>query len=207
MSGAPSWSPDGQTIAFDLNKDGFSHIYKIPANGGHPEPITRGTSDDHVPSWSRDGRWIYYWVDKIGKYETWRITVDGDSAEQITSNGGLDVYESFDGKWIYFRKERTSVGAGIWKKPVQGGEEILVIDHPIGYRQWTLLEDGIYFAYQTESSDEVKFYNFKSERTEHIVDIGKEIDWGLCVSPDRRSLIYTHMEPYKSNIMLIENFR
>jgi serine/threonine protein kinase len=203
-SGAPSWSPDGKTIAFDLNIDGYSHIYKIPANGGHPEQITRGISEDHVPSWSRDGKWIYYWAQQKGKTDTWRITVNGERAEQITFNNGSEAFESFDGEWIYFRKAQD----GIWKKPVQGGDEEMVIDDPVFYGQWTVVDDGIYYAYSTGIGDRVEFYNFKSGKKSKIVDFGKEIGWGpISVSFDRRWLLYPLEERFESNIILMKNFR
>ena len=48
--GTPAWSPDGQSIAFDLrNDDGRGDIYVIPARGGAAVRITNHPADDLVP--------------------------------------------------------------------------------------------------------------------------------------------------------------
>ena len=67
--GTPAWSPDGQSIAFDLRTDdGRGDIYVIPARGGAPVRVTTDPADDLVPSWSRDGRSIYFGSTRSGRY-------------------------------------------------------------------------------------------------------------------------------------------
>jgi Tol biopolymer transport system component len=58
--GTPTWSPDGQEIAYDLRDNAPGDIYVIPARGGAHRQITDHPLDDLTPTWSRDGRWIYF---------------------------------------------------------------------------------------------------------------------------------------------------
>ncbi len=58
---APSWSPDGQEIAYTCRIGGNAEdICAIGPAGGAPQRLTTDPARDILPSWSRDGRWIYF---------------------------------------------------------------------------------------------------------------------------------------------------
>jgi TolB protein len=48
---SPSWSPDGNWIAFASYREGSTDIYMMDRNGGNITRLTK-TGGDH-PSWSR----------------------------------------------------------------------------------------------------------------------------------------------------------
>jgi TolB protein len=79
----PSWSPDGNWLAF-AGRDAFA----VEAYVAHPDgtAVTRLTSDGQLarsPAWSPDGRHIAYLSNRTGYFEMWEIDVDQDP------NGGL----------------------------------------------------------------------------------------------------------------------
>lgn len=47
-------SPDGRWIAFLSDRDGWDHLYVMPAAGGAPIQITKGTFEAWRPQWSPD---------------------------------------------------------------------------------------------------------------------------------------------------------
>ena len=61
-----AWSPDGQTILFTADRQGdeFHQLYRIPARGGWPEPLTDAPKVQHYLAsdnpWSPDGNAIAY---------------------------------------------------------------------------------------------------------------------------------------------------
>ena len=61
--GNPSFSPDGNQVAFvryEKSQNG-SHIYvKLIGTGGPPLRITTGSASDYSPAWSPDGRYIAF---------------------------------------------------------------------------------------------------------------------------------------------------
>jgi dipeptidyl aminopeptidase/acylaminoacyl peptidase len=56
----PSWSPDGNNIAFQSNREGDFNIYTMTKEGAEQTQITYGNLDDLAPTWSPDGRHIVF---------------------------------------------------------------------------------------------------------------------------------------------------
>ena len=56
---APTWSPDGRSLAFVTWDDtGRGHVWKVGADGGAPQRLTRDPGDYTEPTWSADGRHV-----------------------------------------------------------------------------------------------------------------------------------------------------
>ena len=113
-----------------------------------------------------------------------------------------------DGRFLYFSKFEQ---AGIWRMPINGGEEIQVLDQPAAYQwfNWALARDGIYFLSGDEPNGKIKFFDFATRKTVSIFALEKPAFdlGGLALSPDGRSLLYNQVDSWDSYIMLVKNFR
>lgn len=62
----PTWSPDGEWIAFGLGQwfqaraTGKAKIYRATSNGSYYEALTDGTVHSGFPSYSKDGRYLVF---------------------------------------------------------------------------------------------------------------------------------------------------
>lgn len=56
----PSFSPDGQTIAFSATYDGNTDVYTIPTKGGVPKRLTWHPGADTVNGWTPDGKTVLF---------------------------------------------------------------------------------------------------------------------------------------------------
>ena len=212
LTGSPRWSPDSRQIAFDSRAAGNHDIYVINAEGGKARRLTTEPSDEALPSWSHDGTWIYFCSECNRNQEIWKMPAEGGKAVRVTRHGGFDSMESPDGQYLYFTK---GYGVpGIWRIPVAGGEEKLVLDqHRAGqWRYWAVKEQGIYFA-TAESTEHplLEFLSFATNKVTTLATLERKISYfgfaGLDVSPDGRWLIWQQLDQEGSDIMLSDNFR
>jgi hypothetical protein len=80
---------------------------------------------------------------RSGKLQIWKIPKEGGPAVQLTKDGGFEGFESPDGKFFYYAKGRRM--PGIWRIPVEGGEETLVLDeHKAGFWRHWAVSDAVF---------------------------------------------------------------
>jgi len=212
-AGSPYWSPDGQQIVFDARPGGNPDIYVIGINGGAPRRLTDDLSEEIVPSWSRDGKWIYFASNRTFAYEIWKIPAGGGPAVQVTRKGGFHGIESPDGKYLYYAKSPSL--PGLWRVPVNGGEETPVIDSfRAGFwGYWAVAQDGIYYLEREELEGKgiqyhLNFRGFTGGRDRRVLTFEKRpFNSGLAISPDGRECLYTQVDHSDTDIMLVDNFR
>lgn len=206
--GSPRWSPDGRWIAFDSQPpDGKQDIYVIDATGGRPRKLDLGPYQNALPSWSRDGMWIYYVSNRTGSHEIWRVRASGGQPVQITDNGGHNAMESVDGKTLYYAKENS--GTPIFARSLAGGPERKIIDYHGLTRDFPVFEDGIYYGGRADLKGKVPllFYQFSTGASRPVASLDPHVHFGLTVSPDRKTILYTRSLSSGGDLMLIENFR
>src|SRR5579872_5300488 len=208
-AGRARWSPNGRYIAFEFHPKERSEIYVAEVPGGLPHLLpTIAGADNLSPSWSRDGRWIYF-ASKRGTepFQIWKTPAQGGSPSRITSNGGISPVESPDGRFLYYSKYEQG---GVWRIPLQGGEETEVLRdiEGGGWPNWGVSTDGIYFLrFGKFPLVTIDFFEFATGKTIPIWSLKKEPGWGLSLSPDGKSIVYIQNEFLESNLMLVKNFR
>ena len=221
LGGTPAWSPDGQSIAFDLrNEDGRGDVYVMAARGGAPARLTDHPADDLVPTWSRDGKSIYFGSTRSGTYQIWKMSARGGDAVQVTQHGGTYAKESIDRKYIYYARTRPL--AGIWRVPVTGGEEVEVVPRLASYGNFAVAMDGLYFEASlpgnpldhnpdftpfTRLKTAIDFLSFATGKVSRVITLDRHAGHGFDLSPDERTLLFAQMDSFSEDLMLVENFR
>jgi eukaryotic-like serine/threonine-protein kinase len=203
--GAPRWSPDGNWIAFDsVAQDGVAHIYVIDSGGGKPRQIAE-TYDGIFPSWSRDGKWIYFTSDRAGSWEVWRAPFAGGAPARVTTNGGGPALESTDGKTVLYMK--SPVSSPLFAQPTPGGPERQVLSW-VEHRAFLPVEGGIYYIGRKGDDGKypLAFYDFSNSASRLLTKIEGLVMFGLTVSPDRQTILFSKSVSDGSNLMMIEDF-
>ena len=212
FSGSPRWSPDGRHIAFDSYSEGNADLFVISPSGGEPFRLTTHQADDQVPSWSGDGEWVYFGSARTGRREVWKVPAGGGEAVQVTTEGGFIALESPDGRFIYYTK-KLAQATSLWKQPAEGGEESKVLDS-VHHRNFAILPEGVYFMRvpaptELEQAYSIRLLDPAGGRVQLVYRLPTNIGSfnGLSVSPDGQSILYTQIDDYSSDLMLIEGFR
>jgi Tol biopolymer transport system component/DNA-binding winged helix-turn-helix (wHTH) protein len=211
LTGTPRWSPDGSQIVFDSRPAGHSDIFVINAEGGQPRQVTTGDTENGVADWSVDGKSIYFGSSRGGSWEIWKIPPQGGTPTQVTSHGGFAPEPSRDGKFIYYAKGRDL--PGIWRVPVNGGEETKILDAPppSAWAYFIVTEKGIFYGdWPDRKNPGLYFYDFKTRKSSAVLlldHFGSEGAPGLSISPDGRYALYTTLAPPAVSVMLVDNFR
>ncbi len=206
-AGTARWSPDGRHIAFEFQSQHYYDLYVLDVPDGPPRRlITFPEADNGAPNWSRDGKWIYFYsTHEKGPLQLWKVPFQGGTPVRVTKNGGAYATESEDGRFLYYSKDEQP---GIWRMPLNGGEEERVLDQFEGYLwfNWALASDGIYFLNKADSQKPtIEFFDFAT-RKRNVIDVVEKPRYGLALAPDGKSLLYGRTESEDYDIMLVKNF-
>src|SRR5687767_14165124 len=108
----PAWSPTGELIAFDSNRDvpsGQSYLHVMAADGSGSRrltPAADGTGEETTPSFSPDGGKIAYavavsrYASNIGGWQIFSIDITGGAPQKLAS--GIHPSWGPAGDWIVY---------------------------------------------------------------------------------------------------------
>jgi Tol biopolymer transport system component/DNA-binding winged helix-turn-helix (wHTH) protein len=123
---SPSYSPDGQRIAFVSRRSGNMEIWVAASDGSQQ---TRLTSLDGPfvgsPRWSPDQKFIAFDCARSGNFNIYLVGVESRRVTAVTTDGFANIRPSWSGsgQWIYFTSNRSGESQ-IWKVPAAGGQPI-----------------------------------------------------------------------------------
>jgi hypothetical protein len=104
----PSWSPDGQRIAYSSTRDDNQEIYVARSDGSEKKRLTTELAIDAHPAWSPDSKQIVFATSRWGDLELAVMNADGSGLARLTESRGIDDYPAWsrDGKRIAFASNR-----------------------------------------------------------------------------------------------------
>ena len=171
----PTYSPDGQWIAFVSDRSGAENLWVMRPDGSAAKQISFGDDDTVLtsPAWTPDGKTLYVsrFLWSLNNYELWRYDLDGTETLVVpikASGQGRDAAVSSlgavvapDGRSLYFARRTGSPDDGKWsivRRDATSGAEQTIVPELLGpgrsaytgaYFRPVLSPDGGSLAYAT----------------------------------------------------------
>jgi dipeptidyl aminopeptidase/acylaminoacyl peptidase len=132
FSTAPSFAPDGASLAFLSNMSGVPQIFIVPTDGGWPVQVTAGPDPVTSLAWSPRGDLIAYAVAPGGGLNTQVHVVapDGTGARRVTAgnkeNNSLGAWTDDGAAFTVSSNERDAASFDAYLVDVKSGRRTLV---------------------------------------------------------------------------------
>jgi len=131
---SPSWSPDGNKIAFSsfhFSYEKGSRINTINPDGSEITLLVDLPGDDLGPEWSPDGSRLVFFSQFPRTTSIFLVNADGSGLKQLTVGGDThhDPFWSPDGKWVVFASYGDE-GDDLMVQEVDGSVRINITDSP-----------------------------------------------------------------------------
>ncbi len=207
--GEPTFSPDGQTIAYVSDRDGNFEIYLQQISGGPALNLTRDSAADVQPAFSPDGREIAFVSNRSGGSDIfhaapglplvggdiWVMPALGGPARRIVEGGYFPSWTPDGAELLYVHGSYGT--ARIARVSASGGESRdLPIDEALVARYFfpSLSADGRWLLYQNGRRIEVVSAEGGKPR---VLAEGESPAWGSGST----SVLYTNDTPGKSRTL------
>ena len=175
----PAISPDGQTVAFSSNRNGYWDIYLLDLYSGGITRLTDTLEYEAAPAWSPDNKWLVYEAYVKDNLEI-RIqsVVTPEDTIQLTKDPSADFSPAWspDGRRIVFVSNRSGEDE-IWLADLDKSEELRFQDvsqnpssedtHPA----WSPDGNSLVYVGEQDSMHQLNFMELSSTGETNITPI------------------------------------
>ena len=197
-------------------RDGFTHLFVVPSDGGTPRQLTSGNfNHGGTSSWTLDGRFLVFSANRGDPdnepldSEIWSVNVADGAIRQLTDRYGPDggPVVSPDGSRIaYTGFDDRRQGYQVTKLYVMdrdGGEGRLLtdgLDRDVGGIEWAADGRSIFFQYDDEGNTKVARVDMDGTVTDIAGDVGglslgRPYAGGLFSLSNNGVIAFTHGTP------------
>jgi Tol biopolymer transport system component/DNA-binding winged helix-turn-helix (wHTH) protein len=181
-------TPDGRSVIYASNRNGFWNIWQSSLDGGEPRQLTFGKGEV-APEISPDGSWLYY----VGE-GLWKMPLGGGEAVRVWDRkpGTTRVSPVDSSRMVSYIHDQNEKLKNPWMFVTYRAEDPqqyknLEIDAVIHF-EWKPDGSGIYFADSGEGFNNLWFVSINDLKKQKLTDFTDQRMINMSLSPDGTTL-------------------
>ena len=205
--GGAAISPDGQRLAFLVQRRGLTQLYVTNADGSGARRVAEALDVRGAPAWSPDGQWLAVAANLDGEPQLFKIPVGGGPAVRLVNEYAIDPTWSPSGRFLVY--SGADVGTTFHVKAVRADgtpHDLPEIRLTRGARRLVFLggEDALVIMKGNISHKEFWLVDLKTGTERQLTSLGREFAIAdFDVSADGREIIFDRTRD-ESDIVVLD---
>ena len=198
---SPSWSPDGQQLAYVSFESRKPVIYVHDVASGRRRLLANFRGSNSAPAWSPDGRSLAVTLSRDGGSQLYLISAGGGEPRRLAKTSAIDTEPVFspDGSSIYFVSDRGGAPQ-VYRMPAGGGAAQRVTFSGNYNISPSISPDGRWMAYISRSAGfRLHVMELATGNTTAITDTTE--DESPSFAPNSRLIVYATRQGGRDALM------
>ena len=186
---SPSWSPDGNRVAYVSYETNRPVIYVQDLSSGSKRAVSDPNKSSISPSWSPDGSSIAFSVADRGNYNIYVMGANGGGARQITNTRGINVEPQWaSANTIVFTSDRGGQPQ-LYQTSASGGGDSRMSFSGSYNAGASIAGNSVAMVRQSGGSSSIALMNAASKE-ERVLSTGGGQDDSPAIAPNGTMVLY-----------------
>jgi TolB protein len=204
---SPSWSPDGQSLAYVSFEGKLPTVYVQELKTGERRRVSARAGVNQAPAWSPDGKKLALTLStRDGNLDIYTLDLASQALTRITDDPGIDTEPQWsnDGRSLYFTSDRAG-GPQIYRVGIQPGDKPRRLTFQNAYNARPRLspdESQLAFVTQEEGAYRIATLDLRGRGDVQVLTKG-HFDVSPSYAPNGAEIIYATRDRGRGVLALV----
>jgi TolB protein len=206
---SPSWSPDGQSLAYVSFEDKLPSVYVQLLKTGERRRVSSRAGVNQAPAWSPDGKKLALTLStRDGNLDIYTLDLTTQALTRITDDPGIDTEPQWsnDGASLYFTSDRAG-GPQIYRVGIRSGDKPRRLTFQGSYNARPRLspdESQLAFVTQEDGAYRIATMDLRSRGDVQVLTKGR-FDVSPSYAPNGAEIIYASRDRGRGVLALVSS--